>query len=88
MKTEGNIDQEFRLKEMAEKNYFLKEIKQYELISKKYKKIYKILNYAEHLLILASTVSGCVSIFSFVSFGVPIGIVSSSRIISICAMPA
>ena len=43
------------------RNYFIKEIDQNELISKKYKKICKILNYIEHFLVLASAVSGCIS---------------------------
>ena len=38
------------------KNYFIEEIKQNELIRKKHKKVYKILDYTEHLLILASKV--------------------------------
>ena len=65
---EENIDQEFRLKEIDEKrNNFVEEIKQNELISRNHKKICKILNYTEHLLILASTVTGCVSISAFAS---------------------
>ena len=43
------------------RNYFIKEIKQNELISKKLKKkkkIHKILNYTEHFLILAKAVTG------------------------------
>ena len=40
---EEKIDQKFRLKEIDEKrNYFIEEIKQNELISKKYKKVQKI----------------------------------------------
>ena len=42
------------------RNYFIEEIKQNELISKKHKKFCKISNYAEHLFILASTLTGCV----------------------------
>ena len=34
-------------------------------MSKKYKKVYRILNYIDHLLILISTVTGCVSIYAF-----------------------
>ena len=41
--TEENIGQEFRLKEIDEKiYYFIEEIKQDYLISKKYKKFYNI----------------------------------------------
>ena len=44
------------------KNYFIEEIKLNEFIIKKNKKICKILNYTEHLLILASKVTAYVSI--------------------------
>ena len=38
--TEENISQEFRLKNMDEaRNYFLEEIKQNDLMSKKHKKV-------------------------------------------------
>ena len=57
------ISQEFRSKEIDKTtNYFIEDIKQNELISKKHKKVCKILKYTEHLLILASTVTRCVSI--------------------------
>ena len=63
--TEENIRQEFRLKEIDEKlNYFIQEMKQNELISKKHKKVCKILNYTQDLLILATTVTGC-DVFQF-----------------------
>ena len=55
---EENIIQEFRLKEIDKtRNYFIEEIKQNELISKKHKSVCRILNYDEDLLILASTVT-------------------------------
>ena len=58
---EENISQEFRSKEIDKnRNYFTKETKQNELISKKHKKFCKILDYTEHLLIVASTVTGLV----------------------------
>ena len=38
------------------KNYFLKEINQNELLSKKHKKVCKPLNSIEHLLIVISTI--------------------------------
>ena len=51
---EENINQEFRLKNIEEiKIYFIKEIEQNELMTKKHKKLYKTLNYIEHILILA-----------------------------------
>ena len=69
---------EFRLKNINEtRNYFLEEIKYNELMSRKYKKVCATLNYTEHFLILASTITGCISIFAFASLiAVPIGITS------------
>ena len=65
---EGSIRQEFTLKNIDEtRNYFIKEMKQNELISKKYEKICQLLRYIEHLFILASAVTGCVSISAFLS---------------------
>ena len=86
--TEENIGQELRLKEIEEKrNYFMEEIKQNELISKKHKKVYKIISYTEHLLVLTSTVSGFVSISAFaILFGIPLGIASSAAKIKISAI--
>ena len=58
---EKNISQEFILKNIEEtKNNFIKEVEQNELISKKHKKTCTTLNYVEHLLILASAVTGCI----------------------------
>ena len=58
-------------------------------MSKKQKKICKILSYTEHLLILASTVTGSVSIYAFASFvGIPVGIASSVVMIKICIITA
>ena len=46
-------------------------------MSDKYKKTCKYLNYAEHLLITVSTVTGCVSISAFTSLAcVPLGVTS------------
>ena len=51
----------------------------------KYKKTYKYLNYVEHLLILASTIAGCISIFAFASLiCVPVAITSSAVGVKIC----
>ena len=66
--TEENIGEEFRLKEIDKtRNYFVEEIKQNKLIIKKHKNVCKILNYTEHLLRLASTVTECVSISALAS---------------------
>ena len=49
------------------------------MIKKKCKKVCRIRSYIEHVLVLASTVAGFVSISAFASlFGVPIGIASST----------
>ena len=39
------------------KNYFLEEIKQNQLMSRKHKKVCATLNYIDHFLILVSTVT-------------------------------
>ena len=54
-----NISREFRLKNIDEtRNSFLEEIEQNELISRKPKKICTTLNFIEHFLNLAPTVTG------------------------------
>ena len=70
---EENISQEFKLKNIDEtRNYFLEQIKQNELMSRKHKKVYLTLNYIERFLILASTITGCISISLFTSLiGIP-----------------
>ena len=66
-------------------NYLLDEIKHNDLMSGKYKKTYKYLDNVEHLLILVSTVTGCVSISAFASLVcVPVDITSSAVGIEIC----
>ena len=56
-----NISQEFRLKNIDKaRNYFLKEIKKNELMRRKHKNVCITLNYIEHFLILASTITGCI----------------------------
>ena len=58
-------------------------------MSKKHKKSCKVLNYIDHLLIVISAITGCVSISSFASlFGVPIGITSSAIGLKIYALTA
>ena len=57
------MDQEFRLKKIDERrNYLIKEINQNELISKKHKKVCRVLNFIGDSLIAIFTVTGCVSI--------------------------
>ena len=85
-----NLIQEFRLKNIGEtRKYFLEELKQNELKSKKYKKVCTTLNYIEHFLILAFTITGCVSISAYGSLiCIPIGITSSGIGLKIYAIAA
>ena len=55
-------------------------------MSKKHKEVFTTLNYIEHFLILAFTITGCISISPFASLlGIPIGITSSAIGLKICA---
>ena len=56
-------------------------------MSKKNKWVCTTINYIEHFLILASAITGCVSISSFASLvGILIGITSSSIGLKFCAI--
>ena len=69
------------------RNYLIEEIKQNELMSKKYKEVCTTLNYIEHFLILALTITGCVSISAFASLiGILIGITSSTIELKSCTI--
>ena len=58
-------------------------------MSKKYKKVCKFLNCIEHLLLIVSTVPGCISISPFASLiGIPIGITGSALGLKICVINA
>ena len=60
---EENIGKEFRLKNIDKtRNYFLEEIEQNELMSKKHIKVCATLNYIEHFLILVSAITRRISI--------------------------
>ena len=87
---EENINEEFKLKKIDEiRNYLTEEINQYELMSKKHKKVRGVLNYIEHSLIVISTITGCVSISAFASLvGIAIGITSSAIELKICVITA
>ena len=80
---EENISQEFKLKNINEtRYYFLEETEQNELMSRKHKKVCTTLNYIEHFLTLAFTVTGSISISAFASLlGIPIGIMSSAIVL-------
>ena len=58
-------------------------------MNRKHEKVFTTLNYYEHFLILASTITGCISKSSFASLlGIPIGITSSSIRLKLCAIAA
>ena len=61
------------------RNYLFKEINQNELMSNKHKKVCRVLNYNDHLLIVISTIARCVSISAFAFLVViPVGITGSA----------
>ena len=58
-------------------------------MSRKHGKVYTTLNYTEHSLISASTITGCNSISAFAFLlGILIGITSSAMWLKICAIAA
>ena len=58
-------------------------------MSKKHKKLCTTLNYITHFLILASTITGCISISAFTFLiDIPVGITSSAIGLKICAITA
>ena len=67
----------------------IEETKKNESVSKKYKKVCTIVNYIDHLLTLACTITGCISISHFASFiGIPREITSSAIELKLCAITA
>ena len=87
---EENRNQEFRFKSIDKtRNYFLEEIKQNELMIRKHENVCATLNGIEQFLILASTISRCISISAFASLlSIPIGITSSTIGFEICTIAA
>ena len=86
MEEEASLD--FRLRQIDEaRNYLSDEINCNNLMIEEYKKTCKYINCVEHLLILVSAMTGCVSISAFVSL-VCVGIISSEVGIEICAITA
>ena len=81
---------EFRLRKIDETgNYLLDETKYNFLMSEIYKKTCKYLSYVKHLLVLVSTVAGCLSISAFASLVVIyVGITSSVIVIKIFPITA
>ena len=58
-------------------------------MSRKHKKVCTTLNCIVHFLILASTITGCISLSAFASLlGIPIRITSSAARLEICAIAA
>ena len=84
------MSRKFGLKNINETiNYFLEEIPQNKLMSKKHIEVCRTLNFIEHFLILASTFTGCISISAFASLlGIPIRITSSAIGLKLCAIAA
>ena len=86
--SEKNINQEFRLEKLEPiKQCLIKEIIQNEIMNNKYKKFCRVVSYIYHLIIVISTITGCVSIPAFASLGgIPIGITSSAIRLKISAI--
>ena len=81
-------NQQFRLIKVSEiEDYFIAEIKESELMSKKFSKYISVFDYFDKSLIVLSIASGSVSIALFATvIGIPIGIasVSLSLAFSLC----
>ena len=77
--------QKFRLYINEARNCFFEEIEQTELMRKKHRNVCATLNYLGHVLILASTITGCISISAFSSLsGNPSGITSFAIGLNTC----
>ena len=84
------MNQEFGLEKIGEtRAYVIKEINQNGLMSKKHKKVCRVLNYIDPLFIVISTTTGCVSISDFAFLvRIPTGITSSAIGLTICGITA
>ena len=73
-------DQQFRLNKINEiRDYFVAEIKERELMSKRLSKYIAFFDYFDKSLIVLSVTTGSISIASFATvIGAPVGIVSAS----------
>ena len=82
------MNQGFRLKNIDEiRNYLIEEINQNEFMTRKHKKVCRVLNYIDHSLIAISLITGGVSISVFASLVViPIGITNSAIGLKICVI--
>ena len=71
------------------RNFLIQEINRNGLMSKKHKRVCRVLNYVDHSLIAISTITECVSVSAFASLvGIPIGITSSAIGLKICVITA
>ena len=71
------------------RNYLIEEIGQNKLIFKKHKKVCRVLNYANHSLIVISTKTRCVFIFAFAALVIiAVRIASSTIGLKICVITA
>ena len=88
--TEGNISQEFRLKNIDDtRNYFLKEIKQNKLMSRKYRKLCTTLNYIENFSFSFYNYWMCLNfLLLLILLGISIGVTSSAIGLNIFAIAA
>ena len=79
-------NQQFKLNKINQiDNYFIAEIKERELMSKRYSKYIAFLNHFDKSLIVLSATNGSISIASFSTvIGTPIGIASLSLTFSLC----
>ena len=88
--TVENTSQAFQIKNIdGTRNIFLEEIKQNGLTNKKRKKVCATPNYIEHFFILASTITGFISVSAFASLiGILKGITSSAIGLKNCEIAA
>ena len=83
--TKENINQKFRLKNTDEtRNYFTEENKT-KFISKRYKKVRRVLSYIENLPILVSIITGWISLSTFAFL---VDITSSAVELKFCVITA
>ena len=80
MDTSNLNNQQFRLNKISEiEDYFISEIKERELMSKKLSKYISFFDYFDKSLIVLSVMIGSISIASFAAvIGIPVGIKSAS----------
>ena len=87
---EENMNQVFPLKNIDEiRDYLIEETNRNALMSKRYKKAGRVLNYTGNSLIVISTITGCVSISAFASLlSIPTRIITYAIGLKICVITA